>query len=174
MWPIVFGLLLAVLLARNGTVVAADDETTYVVQPGDTVWRLAQRFGTTVDELVNLNDIRNPDLIFVDQVLTLPPGQATVPAQAAGGPLSLSWSLADWQPADPDYVATLSLQASGGTPPWQGTQRFFARSVISTLLEILCVMSSASALSPERYHRAIENAPGIVPQLFKLGVEFPY
>jgi LysM repeat protein len=118
---IVFSLLLAVLfmLPWNSATVLAEGET-YVVQPGDTLWQLAQRFGTSIDELVNLNDIRNPDLIFVGQVLALPApaGETAAPAQVTGGPLSLSWSLVDWQPADPDYVATLALQVRGGTPPY--------------------------------------------------------
>jgi LysM repeat protein len=112
-------LLALCLLPWDSTVVLAEGETTYVVQPGDTLWRLAQRFGTTVDDLVNLNDIRNPDLIFVGQVLAIPGSQASAPQQGAGGPLRLSWSLANWQPADPDYIAVLALQAQGGTPPYR-------------------------------------------------------
>lgn len=48
------------------------DSGTYVVQPGDTLSGIAQRFGTTVAELVRLNGIANPDLILVGQVLRLP------------------------------------------------------------------------------------------------------
>jgi LysM repeat protein len=122
-WTTVLGVLLAasLMLAWSSAAVWAEGETTYVVQRGDTLWRLAQRFGTSVDELVHLNDIRNPDLIFVGQVLVLPApaGEATSPSQTAGGPLRLAWSLVDWQPADPDYVAVLSLQATGGTPPYR-------------------------------------------------------
>ena len=87
-----------VLLVWNNTAVLAEGESTYVVQPGDVLWKLAQRFGTSIDELVNLNDIRNPDLIFVGQVLTIPAGTTPSPVQTAGGPLRLSWSLVDWRP----------------------------------------------------------------------------
>ena len=45
---------------------------TYVVQPGDTLSDIALRYGTTVDTLVRLNNISNPNLIYVGQVLTLP------------------------------------------------------------------------------------------------------
>lgn len=45
---------------------------TYTVQRGDTLWGIAQRFGTTVGRLVQANDIPNPNLIFPGQVLTLP------------------------------------------------------------------------------------------------------
>jgi len=47
---------------------------TYVVQRGDTLSRVASRFGTTVAALAQLNGIVNPSLIFVGQVLKLPGG----------------------------------------------------------------------------------------------------
>ena len=46
--------------------------TTYVVQAGDTLSGIAARFGTTVAELVSLNNISNPNLIYVGQVLKIP------------------------------------------------------------------------------------------------------
>jgi LysM repeat protein len=47
-------------------------QTTYVVQSGDTLSRIASRFGTTVAVLVQLNNIPNPNLIYVGQVLIVP------------------------------------------------------------------------------------------------------
>ena len=44
---------------------------TYTVQPGDTLWKIAIQFGTTVETLARLNDIKNPDLIYPGQVLRL-------------------------------------------------------------------------------------------------------
>lgn len=46
----------------------------YVVQPGDTLSNIAQRFGTTVEAIVRANNITNPNLIYVGQVLTIPTG----------------------------------------------------------------------------------------------------
>lgn len=48
----------------------------YTVKSGDTLTSLAQRFKTTVANLVKSNHIANPDRIFVGQVLQLPPGSA--------------------------------------------------------------------------------------------------
>lgn len=45
---------------------------TYTVQTGDTLFLIARRFGTTVERLAQLNNITNPDEIFVGQVLTIP------------------------------------------------------------------------------------------------------
>jgi LysM repeat protein len=46
----------------------------YSVQRGDTLAAIAQRFGTDVATLVSLNGIRNPNLIYAGQSLTLPQG----------------------------------------------------------------------------------------------------
>lgn len=45
---------------------------TYTVQRGDTLSEIAARFGTTVSELVRLNNIADRDRIYVGQVLVLP------------------------------------------------------------------------------------------------------
>ena len=44
----------------------------YVVQPGDTLYSIAGARGTTVEELVRLNNIRTPNLIFPGDRLRLP------------------------------------------------------------------------------------------------------
>ncbi len=45
---------------------------TYTVRPGDSLWAIAQRFGTTVAAIVAANNIRNPDLIYPGEVLRIP------------------------------------------------------------------------------------------------------
>ena len=55
-------------MAKDGT--GADEELWYTVVQGDTLWAIAQRYGTTVDSLVELNSqIRNPNLIYVGQTV---------------------------------------------------------------------------------------------------------
>ena len=51
--------------------------TTYVVQPGDSLTRIAQRFGTTVDAIQRANNIANPNVIFAGQTLIIPTGGTT-------------------------------------------------------------------------------------------------
>ncbi len=48
------------------------ESTTYTVQPGDILNRIAQRFGVTVSALVSANHLFNPSLIFAGQVLVIP------------------------------------------------------------------------------------------------------
>lgn len=54
--------------------------TTYTVQSGDTLFLIARRFGTTVERIAQANNITNPDVISVGQVLIIPEGGVT------GGP----------------------------------------------------------------------------------------
>ena len=43
----------------------------YTVQRGDTLSEIAQRYGTTVQEIASINNIANPNLIFPGQVLRI-------------------------------------------------------------------------------------------------------
>jgi nucleoid-associated protein YgaU len=44
----------------------------YEVQPGDTLWDIAARFGTTVEALVELNGLEDPRVIFYGSTLNVP------------------------------------------------------------------------------------------------------
>ena len=59
-------------LPSPGTASPTPTPRTYVVQPGDTLSAIAQRFGTTVSVLMELNGITNRSLIRPGQVLRLP------------------------------------------------------------------------------------------------------
>ena len=41
----------------------------YVVESGDTLSSISRRFNTTVEELIRLNSISNPNLIYVGEIL---------------------------------------------------------------------------------------------------------
>ncbi len=47
---------------------------TYTVQPGDWLSTIAERYGVTVEALQQANNITNPNLLKVGQVLTIPAG----------------------------------------------------------------------------------------------------
>jgi LysM repeat protein len=110
-------------------------QTTYTVQPGDTLSSIAKRFyGNTADWQwiydANKSVIRNPDLIYVGQVLILPdhPSPGTT-ASAASTTLAASsalsgtldcagledlWEQAGGSPAEAVMAASIAMAESGG------------------------------------------------------------
>lgn len=51
--------------------------TIYVVQHGDTIWKIAKKYHTTIDDLVKLNNMEDPDVIKVGDKLIIP-GRAII------------------------------------------------------------------------------------------------
>jgi len=45
--------------------------TIYIVQPGDTLWSVAKRYNASLDDLIELNDLNDPNLIFPGQKLVI-------------------------------------------------------------------------------------------------------
>lgn len=60
-----------------------DDPTTHIVQAGETLSRIAERYGVTLAELMDLNGIDDPDAIVVGQELLLPAAAAEQPTATA-------------------------------------------------------------------------------------------
>lgn len=57
-------------------------DTTYTVQDGDVLWKIAQKYQTTWQVLAEYNKLVNPNLIYMNQKLTIPDGSAVpVPEQ---------------------------------------------------------------------------------------------
>src|SRR5437762_13218805 len=71
------------------TVVGVDSafaDTTYLVQPGDTISGIAARYGTTVDAIVTANNLPNRSTIYTGQTLTIPTGNPEPPSGNANQP----------------------------------------------------------------------------------------
>lgn len=45
---------------------------TYTVQPGDTLWSIAARYGVTPAQILRANNLTDADFIYVGQVLRIP------------------------------------------------------------------------------------------------------
>ena len=76
-WLILLLLVPAPLLAQEPTASEVEPTPTpeppvYVVQAGDTLYAIAERFGTTVEAIAAANDLADPSLIDVGQRLVIP------------------------------------------------------------------------------------------------------
>lgn len=64
------------IFAGNTLLVPINDgkkqSITYTVKKGDTLSSIAKKYGITVEQLINVNNIRNPNLIYIGQVLKIP------------------------------------------------------------------------------------------------------
>ncbi|GAB4522309.1 MAG: hypothetical protein Kow0047_32970 [Anaerolineae bacterium] len=57
---------------------------THTVKPGETLSSIAQRYGVTVEEIVRVNGLSNPNAIYVGQELKIPGGAASEEDEAPG------------------------------------------------------------------------------------------
>jgi LysM repeat protein len=66
----------------------AQEPIVHVVQPGESLFRIALRYGTTVDAIVAVNGLPSARMIYAGQRLTIPGAGVAVPAPATatGGP----------------------------------------------------------------------------------------
>lgn len=76
-----YGFLLLVVLLW-ATTVPVWAQTSYTVQPGDTLNAIARRFNSSVAVIAQANNIVNPNLIYVGQRLIIPDATGGVPAPA--------------------------------------------------------------------------------------------
>jgi LysM repeat protein len=68
------------------TVVPLPSQKIYVVQPGDTLAKIAQTFGVSVDALVSANGLGSADLIGVGVRLLIPSKDGTITGNAGAAP----------------------------------------------------------------------------------------
>ncbi len=86
----------------------------YVVQPGDTLGIIAEKFGITTDELMAMNSLTDPNLIRVGQTLfipaagALPPTPTPTATAAAVEPVSAATTEFTLPPADISLTPTPS------------------------------------------------------------------
>lgn len=72
-------------ISSGGGQAPAPSGTTYTVKAGDTLTAIAKKYGTTVNELVKLNGLKDPDRLAVGQILKLP-GAKAAPKPAPAPP----------------------------------------------------------------------------------------
>lgn len=69
-------------VAATTTTVATGELRKYVVQPGESLFAIAQKFNLSAPALVEINNIKNPDRVSAGTELILPPSNGFVPIGA--------------------------------------------------------------------------------------------
>ena len=69
---------------ENPTGTINTETITYTVQRGDTLWAIARRYGTTSEEIAEINNISNPNLIYSGQQLKIPTNSTTEGEETRG------------------------------------------------------------------------------------------
>jgi LysM repeat protein len=72
---------------------AQDSGTSYVVQPGDNLYRISLKFGIAADAIARANGIVNPNILFVGQTLIIPTGGTTQPAPGSDLPTPVATAM---------------------------------------------------------------------------------
>lgn len=66
----------------------------YTVLPGNTLWGIANFFGTTTDEIAKLNSLTEPQFIYPGQVLKIPVDRPRPPRYYAVRPSDTLYAIA--------------------------------------------------------------------------------
>ncbi len=98
------------------------DTDQYVVQSGDILGNIAQRYGISLETLMEANNITDPNLIDVDMVLNVPapnPGDAGTPfkvipdSELVYGPAAIYFDIDDFIQSQNGYLANYTQDVNG-------------------------------------------------------------
>jgi beta-lactamase class A/LysM repeat protein len=98
-------LILASLFGGRSLVANVADGSGHVVKPGETLGAIAAHYGVTIEQLVTLNGITDPDRVTEGQALKLPPAAT---ARAGGAPSAQAQNAAP--------AASVAAAAPAGLP----------------------------------------------------------
>ena len=96
----------------------AQETKTYTVKAGDTLSEIAETYNTTVEKLAKLNNIKNVDLIYVDQVLVIDgesPVAETTTTEAPVATVEETPAVAETVGEETTYEATYEAPAASVT-----------------------------------------------------------
>ena len=96
----------------------AQETKTYTVKAGDTLSEIAETHNTTVEKLAKLNNIKNVDLIFIDQVLVIDgaaPVAETTTTEAPVAEVEETPAVAETVVEETTYEATYEAPAPAAT-----------------------------------------------------------
>jgi len=71
---------------ETDTVNALEGTTTHIVEKGQELGLIAREYGVDIDEIISLNNISDPDLLYIGQELIIPAGGVYTPTAAEAPP----------------------------------------------------------------------------------------
>ena len=83
----------------------ADQVIKYTVQPDDTIGSIAGRFGDSIDSVIWANNLKNPDVLSLGQVLKIPPVTGVIHTVISGDTIA---SIASKYKADPSKIRSFN------------------------------------------------------------------
>jgi LysM repeat protein len=122
---------------------------THTVMPGETLSQIARRYGLTVDDLIRANNITNPSLITVGQVLMVP-GSTRAPS-ASDDDLGIVGTTVEYAAPPPEPDLGIMPAGADSVPPLPEPEILIRGSEVvvietppdSTMLETAAVVESA-------------------------------
>jgi LysM repeat protein len=127
----------------SGSSGSSSTGSVHVVQRGENLYRIALRYGTTVQALASANNLASTSLIYVGQRLVIPGGGSTSAAPSSSSvsaPTSGKWidinlatqSLVAYEGQRPVYWATVSTGLAR-TPTVKGRFRIYSKYRFTTM-----------------------------------------
>lgn len=143
----------------NPTRAVPQTGSVYVVQPGDTLGQIATLYGVTVEEILALNQLANPDALEVGQPVNVPGGNVItgpefklIPdSELVRSPSSLSFSTAGFVKYQQGFLRAYSEDVGGDL--WSG-------------VEIIEFVSRSYSISPRLLLALLEFRSGWVTDLY--------
>ncbi len=122
---IVVGQKLSVPSADSIIAFSPSNASSYIVQNGDTLYRIALRYGVTMRELERLNDLPNPNLVSVGQAIVIPKSDTLVkPGIVVDSPTARQGGTLLVQLARPG-VSSITATINGKTIPFTRAAGYF-------------------------------------------------
>ncbi|NMB34093.1 MAG: LysM peptidoglycan-binding domain-containing protein [Clostridium sp.] len=76
--------VLTASMVMGGTVLTFAQGTTHKIQPGDTFWKVGQRYGVSTTELLKANNATENTVLYPGQIIVIPSGNQTIHTVKSG------------------------------------------------------------------------------------------